>query len=60
MVVFNYGSVVLFNVPEHEVDGYLEIVKRHASGLLTEKRKDGEHLFLDCSNKIFLDQLFGN
>ncbi|KAJ8637012.1 hypothetical protein MRB53_011279 [Persea americana] len=40
LVVFNYGSVVLFNVPEHEVDEYLEIVKKHASGLLTEKRKD--------------------
>lgn len=47
MVVFNYGSVVLFNVPEHEVDGYLEIVKKHASGMLTEKRKDGKQLFPD-------------
>ncbi|XP_028790654.1 uncharacterized protein LOC114746595 [Neltuma alba] len=40
MVVFQYGSIVLFNVPEDEVDGYLKIVKRHASGLLPEMRKD--------------------
>ncbi|TKY53532.1 Sporulation protein RMD1 [Spatholobus suberectus] len=40
MVVFQYGSIVLFNVPEHEVDGYLKIVKKHASGLLPEMRKD--------------------
>lgn len=42
MVVFQYGSIVLFNVPEHEVDGYLKIVERHASGLLPEMRKDGK------------------
>ncbi|KAF8402775.1 hypothetical protein HHK36_010865 [Tetracentron sinense] len=40
MVVFQYGSIVLFNVREHEVDGYLKIVKKHASGLLPEMRKD--------------------
>ncbi|BAT96224.1 hypothetical protein LR48_Vigan02g051400 [Vigna angularis] len=40
MVVFQYGSIVLFNVAEHEVDGYLKIVKKHASGLLPEMRKD--------------------
>ncbi|KAJ6841627.1 uncharacterized protein M6B38_305510 [Iris pallida] len=40
MVVFHYGSVVLFNVSDHEADGYLKIVERHASGLLTEMRKD--------------------
>ncbi|KAF6134850.1 hypothetical protein GIB67_002251 [Kingdonia uniflora] len=40
MVVFQYGSIVLFNVPEHEVDGYLKIVERHSSGLLPEMRKD--------------------
>ncbi|CAL0333452.1 unnamed protein product [Lupinus luteus] len=40
MVVFQYGSIVLFNVPEHEVDSYLKIVKTHASGLLPEMRKD--------------------
>ncbi|KAL2326665.1 hypothetical protein Fmac_025723 [Flemingia macrophylla] len=40
LVVFQYGSIVLFNVPEHEVDGYLKVVKKHASGLLPEMRKD--------------------
>ncbi|KAI4351199.1 hypothetical protein L6164_005578 [Bauhinia variegata] len=40
MVVFQYGSIVLFNVPEHDVDGFLKIVQKHASGLLPEMRKD--------------------
>ncbi|XP_077223803.1 protein RETARDED ROOT GROWTH, mitochondrial-like isoform X2 [Tasmannia lanceolata] len=40
MVVFQYGSVVLFNIVDHEVDGYLEIVRKHASGLLPETKKD--------------------
>lgn len=40
MVVFQYGSIVLFNVPEHEIDAYLKIVEKHASGLLPEMRKD--------------------
>lgn len=42
MVVFQYGSIVLFNIPENVVDGYLKIVERHASGLLHEAKKDGE------------------
>ncbi|KAH6771161.1 sporulation protein [Perilla frutescens var. hirtella] len=40
MVVYQYGSAVLFNVEDHEVDFYLQAVRRHASGLLTEMRKD--------------------
>lgn len=44
MVVFQYGSIVLFNVSEPEVDGYLKIVERHASGLLPEMRKDGKFI----------------
>ncbi|XP_030548857.1 protein RETARDED ROOT GROWTH-LIKE [Rhodamnia argentea] len=40
MVVFQYGSIVLFNVREQDVDGYLKIVEKHASGLLPEMRKD--------------------
>ncbi|KAI3941641.1 hypothetical protein MKX01_018231 [Papaver californicum] len=40
MVVFHYGSAVLFNVEDHEVEDYLDIVRRHASGLLQEMRKD--------------------
>lgn len=42
MVVFQYGSIVLFNILDNEVDGYLKIIERHASGLLPEMRKDGE------------------
>lgn len=53
MVVFQYGSIVLFNVPEHEVDGYLKIVKKHASGLLPEMRKDGAFLYPICVCKFF-------
>ena len=45
MVVFQYGSIVLFNVREHEVDVYLKIVQKHASGLLPEMRKDGKILY---------------
>lgn len=44
MVVYQYGSAVLFNVEDHEVDFYLQAVRRHASGLLSEMRKDGEAL----------------
>ncbi|KAM7464476.1 hypothetical protein LguiA_032597 [Lonicera macranthoides] len=40
MVVFQYGSVVLFNMEDHEVESYLDIVRRHAFGLLQEMRKD--------------------
>ncbi|GAB2286767.1 hypothetical protein Dimus_021161 [Dionaea muscipula] len=40
MVVFQYGSIVLFNVRDHDVDGFLKIVEKHASGLLPEMRKD--------------------
>ncbi|XVE91564.1 hypothetical protein REPUB_Repub01dG0020600 [Reevesia pubescens] len=40
MVVFQYGSAVLFNIEDHEVESYLEIVRRHASGLLPEMGKD--------------------
>nr|XP_043634117.1 protein RETARDED ROOT GROWTH-LIKE-like [Erigeron canadensis] len=40
MVVFQYGSIVLFNVRDHEIDGYLKIAEKHASGLLPEMRKD--------------------
>ncbi|KAE8681988.1 hypothetical protein F3Y22_tig00111277pilonHSYRG00004 [Hibiscus syriacus] len=40
MVVFQYGSAVLFNVEDHEVESHLEMVRRHASGWLTEMRRD--------------------
>lgn len=53
MVVFQYGSIVLFNVPRHEVDGYLKIVERHASGLLPEMRKDGELPYVGIARRIW-------
>ncbi|MCL7030058.1 hypothetical protein MKW94_017359 [Papaver nudicaule] len=40
MLVFKYGSTVMFNMLDQEVDGYLKIIKRHASGMLPEKPKD--------------------
>ncbi|MBA0667668.1 hypothetical protein Goklo_000724, partial [Gossypium klotzschianum] len=35
-----YGSAVLFNIEDREVESYLEIVQRHASVLLPEMRRD--------------------
>ncbi|KAF5745445.1 hypothetical protein HS088_TW07G01029 [Tripterygium wilfordii] len=40
MVVFQYGSAVLFNIDDDEVESYLDMVRRHAFGLLPEMRKD--------------------
>ncbi|OAY72518.1 uncharacterized protein LOC109713053 isoform X2 [Ananas comosus] len=40
VVVFQYGSAVLFNIADHEAEQYLDIVRKHASGLLPEMRKD--------------------
>lgn len=42
VLVYQYGSAVLFNINDHEVESYLEMVRRHASGLLPEMRKDGK------------------
>lgn len=44
MVVFQYGSIVLFNVHDHEVNGYLKIVERYSSGKV-EMKKDGKPIF---------------
>ena len=54
MVVFQYGSAVLFNV-----ESYFEIVRRHASGLLPEMRKDG---MFECffPNTFLLSKCDGN
>ncbi|KAG8055302.1 hypothetical protein GUJ93_ZPchr0001g31557 [Zizania palustris] len=40
VVVFQYGSAVLFNIADHEAEYYLDIIRRHASGWLPETRKD--------------------
>ncbi|XP_020547215.1 uncharacterized protein LOC105180133 [Sesamum indicum] len=59
MVVFQYGSIVLFNVRDHEIDGYLKIVERHASGLLPEMRKDGKSYIVVTMERKKLFQLVG-
>ncbi|KAI3924155.1 hypothetical protein MKX01_029690 [Papaver californicum] len=41
MVVFPYGSTVLFNMLDDEVDRYLKIIERHASGLLGTSKDVG-------------------
>ncbi|CAI9096515.1 OLC1v1032680C2 [Oldenlandia corymbosa var. corymbosa] len=40
MIVFHYGSIVLFNVADDKVETHLQLVRRYASGLLPEMRKD--------------------
>ncbi|KAI6686386.1 hypothetical protein NL676_032299 [Syzygium grande] len=40
MVVSQYGSVILFNIEDREIETYLKIVRRHASGLLPQTWKD--------------------
>jgi uncharacterized Rmd1/YagE family protein len=54
MVVFQYGSIVLFNVSDLEADGYLNIVEKHASGLLPEMRKDGKAFSSFHATKLVL------
>ncbi|CAM0882551.1 unnamed protein product [Alopecurus aequalis] len=40
VVVFQYGSAVLFNIADHEAEHYLDMIRKHASGWLPEMRKD--------------------
>ncbi|XP_020578362.1 uncharacterized protein LOC110023341 [Phalaenopsis equestris] len=40
VVVFQYGSVILFNIADHEAEQYLDLVRKHAHRLLPETRKD--------------------
>ncbi|MCL7039816.1 hypothetical protein MKW94_029546 [Papaver nudicaule] len=59
MVVFPYGSTVMFNMLDHEVGAYLEIIKRHALGMLPEKTKDhgdSTQKYIDCEvrEKLYL------
>jgi len=60
MVVYQYGSAVLFNIEDHEVEDYLELVKRHASGLLREMRKDGKFLQLEVllNSVVYIFNMF--
>ena len=50
VVVFQYGSAVLFNIADHEAEYYLDIIRKLASGWLPEMRKDGMSMQLtSCS-----------
>ncbi|CAM8876641.1 hypothetical protein QQ045_020920 [Rhodiola kirilowii] len=40
MIVSQYGSVVMFNIEDHEVESYLKVVRIYSSGLLTDIKKD--------------------
>lgn len=53
VVVFQYGSAVLFNIADHEAEQYLDTVRKHASGLLPEMRKDG--ILFNHTNQYSLD-----
>ena len=55
VVVFQYGSAVLFNIADHEAEHYLDMIRNHASGWLPEMRKDGTSmLFTACAWPIIL------
>ncbi|KAI3861715.1 hypothetical protein MKX03_018559 [Papaver bracteatum] len=45
MVVFPYGSAVMFNMLDYEFGTYLKIIKRHALGLQPDTGKDCEDSF---------------
>ncbi|KAG6511981.1 hypothetical protein ZIOFF_030070 [Zingiber officinale] len=55
VVVFQYGSVVLFNVSEQKADGYLKIVENHALIMLPERAKDGHNAILVISLGMIID-----
>ncbi|KAI3849795.1 hypothetical protein MKW98_026709 [Papaver atlanticum] len=46
MSVFPYGSIVLFNIPDHDIYKYLNIVERHTSGF---PRKDNNYMLCNKS-----------
>jgi len=59
VVVFQYGSAVLFNIADHEAEYYLDIIRKHASGWLPEMRKDGISMqFISCSYHLLNRVLF--
>ena len=53
VVVFQYGSAVLFNIADHEAEYYLDIIRKHASGWLPETRKDGMPSLLTAKLCLF-------
>lgn len=50
MVVFQYGSAVLFNIADHEVEVYLDMIRKHALGFLSEMKKDGKNVLINIMN----------
>ncbi|MCL7026380.1 hypothetical protein MKW94_002618 [Papaver nudicaule] len=48
MSVFPYGSIVLFNIPDHDIYKYLNIVERHTSGF---PKKDNGYVLCNKSMK---------
>jgi hypothetical protein len=60
VIVFQYGSAVLFNIADHEAEYYLDIIRKHASGWFPEMRKDGMSMqFTSCSYIYASFGLFG-
>ncbi|KAG1347851.1 Sad1-interacting factor 2 [Cocos nucifera] len=57
VVVFQYGSAVLFNIADHEAEQYLDLIRKHAFGLLPEMRKDVEKPLLDTWMQGGLDYM---
>ncbi|EOA20790.1 hypothetical protein CARUB_v10001126mg [Capsella rubella] len=55
MVVYQYGSIVLFNVREHEVDEYLKLVERHAYCLLPEMKIDEYEVREDLNLETWME-----
>lgn len=53
MVVFQYGSAVFFNIGDHEVEVYLDIIRKHALGFLSEMKKDGKIVLIYIMNYDF-------
>ena len=53
VVVFQYGSAVLFNIADHEAEYYLDIIRKHALGWLPETRKDGMPSLLTAKLCLF-------
>ena len=52
-IIFQYGSVVLFSIADHEAEYYLDIIRKHASGWLPETRKDGMPSLLTAKLCLF-------
>ncbi|XP_076947637.1 protein RETARDED ROOT GROWTH, mitochondrial-like [Bidens hawaiensis] len=59
MVVFQYGSAVLFNVEDHEVESYLSIIKRHASGSVLKDSETRNDDYVVKENPLLTEDMQG-